>query len=273
MIDLNGKVAVITGAADAQGMGAASARALARCGASVVLSDIRVAQTQDRAEELRADGYDAVAVECDVRDEAQVVALMCRAVDTYGRLDILHSQAADLSLLADPGDPAITEVTVEGWRTQFETIVLGALLTCKHAIPHMLRRGGGSIICTTSVAGLVGEINLTVYGSAKAAVNQLVRSISSQFGDQGIRANAVAPGLILTAPALAMGEELIEKYARHSDTGLVGKPEDVGYVVAFLASDLARLITGEVIRADGGYAQHSPMLADQRDSALMLGGA
>ena len=134
--------------------------------------------------------------------------MVARALEEFGRLDVLHSQAADLALLGDPGDPPVTEVTVEGWRNQFETIVLGSLLTCKHAIPAMLETGGGSIVCTSSVSSLGGELALTVYGAAKAAgANQLVRSISTRYRKVGIRCNAIAPGLILSAPGLAIGED------------------------------------------------------------------
>lgn len=271
MLDLSQRVAIITGAADDLGQGAASAKLLADLGAAVVLADIDENGAQARAEEIRRDGHDAIAIRADVRDEQQVAELVRGAVAEFGRLDILHSQAANLAVLADPGDPAMADVTVEGWREQFETIVLGTMLTCKHAIPAMIEAGGGSIICTSSVTGMVGELNLSVYAAAKAAVNQVVRSIATQYGKQGIRANAVAPGLVLSRPGLAMGERLIALYAKHSSTPSVGQPVDIANLVAFLASDEARFITGEVIRADGGWSGHSPLVADQRDSGMMLG--
>lgn len=271
MIDLAGKVAIVTGAADPLGQGAASARVLASHGASVLLADINSSESEARASEINESGRRAVACHVDVGDEAQVEAMVKRALDEFGRLDILHSQAADLALLGDPGDPPITEMTTEMWHTQFETIVLGTMLCCKHAIPPMLETGGGSIICTTSISGMMGEPNLTVYGAAKAAVNQVVRSVSAQYGKQGIRCNAIAPGLILSAPGLAMGDELIAQYARHCDTPDVGQPEDTANLVAFLASDAARYISGAVIRVDGGFVSHSPMIAEQREAGRMLG--
>lgn len=272
MIDLTGKVAVITGAGNSLGQGAATARVLASLGAAVVLADIDSDESEARADEIRAAGGRAIAVHTDVRDESQVARMVGTAVAEFGRLDILHSQAADLGLLGDPGDPAITEMTVELWRMQFETIVLGTMLSCKHAIPAMLESGdGGSIICTTSVSGMVGEPNLTVYAAAKAAVNQVVRSVDAQFGKQGIRANGIAPALILTSPALAMGQELIDQYTRHCNTPYVGQPDDTAHLVAFLASDLARYVSGEIIRLDGGFTTHSPMLAEQQEAGRMLG--
>lgn len=271
-LDLAGRVAVITGSADALGQGAACARLLSARGAAVVLADIKGADAEARAAELRAEGRDAIATQTDVRDERQVEAMISTAVAEFGRLDILHSQAADLRILGDPGDPMITEMTVELWRSQFETIVLGGMLCCKHAIPAMLEVGGGSIICTTSVSGMTGELHLTVYGAAKAAMNQVVRNVSTQFGKQGIRCNAVAPGLILSAPALDMSEEMIDLFARNCDTPTVGRPEDVAALVAFLASDAARYISGEIIKVDGGFSSHSPIVAEQRASGGALGG-
>jgi NAD(P)-dependent dehydrogenase (short-subunit alcohol dehydrogenase family) len=271
VIDLSGKVAIVTGAAHKLGQGAASARILAQHGAAVVLADIDLDESEARAEEIRHAGADAIAIHADVRNEEQVERMVRAAVTEFGRLDVLHSQAADLALLGDPGDPPIAEMSADMWRTQFETIVLGTMLSCKHAIPAMLETGGGSIICTSSISGMMGEPNLTVYAAAKAAVNQVIRSVSAQYGKQGIRANAIAPGLILTAPGLALGEALIAQYARHCDTTYVGQPEDTAHLVAFLASDLARYITGEVIRVDGGFNQHSPMLAEQIAEGRMLG--
>ena len=197
--------------------------------------------------------------------------MVVRAVKEFGRLDILHNNAADLSLQWDPGDPPITEMTVHSWYAQLETLLLGTMLACKHAIPPMLDTSGGSITCTSSISGEMGELNLTVYSVAKAGVNQVVRSVSAQYGKQRIRCNAVAPGLILSSAGLRIGEELIAQYTRHCDTPYVGQPEDTANVVAFLASDQARYITGQVIRVDGGFSEHSPMVAEARESGLIAG--
>ncbi len=278
-MDLKGKVAIVTGAASyhgdetlrQQGQGGAVASKLAELGAAVVLADINGAAAERRAEAIVQAGGEAIAVQTDVRSEEQVRRMVDTALEAFGRLDILHNNAADLQHLFDPGDPQITEFSVETWHAIFETVVLGAMLGCKHAIPPMVETGGGSIICMTSISGEMGELNLTNYGAAKAAVNQLVRSVSAQWGKQGIRCNAVAPGLILSPPSLAIGEELIAEYTRHSDTPYVGYPEDTASLVAFLVSDAARYITGQVIRLDGGFTQHSPLVADARGSGLVAG--
>jgi NAD(P)-dependent dehydrogenase (short-subunit alcohol dehydrogenase family) len=281
VIALHGKVAIVTGAASYHGdddpyrvgQGASSSSTLARLGANVVLADINGAVAEERADAIRSKGGVAVAVEVDVRVERDVQRMVATAVKHFGRLDILHNNAADLSRQWDPGDPAITEMTVDNWHAQLETVLLGAMLGCKHAIPVMLETGGGSIICTSSISGEMGELNLTVYGVAKAGINQLVRAVSAQYGKQGIRCNAVAPGLILSSPGLKIGEELIAQYTRHCDTPYVGQPEDVANVVAFLASDAARYITGQVIRVDGGFTEHASMVPDARDSGLVAGQA
>jgi len=279
VIDLAGKVAIITGAAsyhgDASlrqpGQGSESARTLARLGAAVVLADVNGEAAEQRASEIRATGGDAVAVQTDVSDESQVQRMVRRALDEFGRLDILHNNAANLHLLFDPGDPEITQMRVETWETLLRTLLLGSMLGCKHAIPAMVKTGGGSIICTSSISGMVGELNLTIYGVAKAGINQLVRAVSAQWGKSGIRCNAIAPGLILSPPSLAIGEPLIAEYVRHSDTPYVGEPQDSADLVAFLASDRARYITGQVIPLDGGMIQHSPLVADSRGSGLVAG--
>jgi NAD(P)-dependent dehydrogenase (short-subunit alcohol dehydrogenase family) len=270
MIDLSGRVAVITGAGHPQGQGAATAKVMSGHGAAVVLADINGEGAAELAEALRQDGRDAVGINVDVRVEGDIERMIGTAIEEFGRLDILHNQAADVHYLADPGDPEITQMTLKGWHDQFETLVLGPMLGCKHGIPAMLRSDrGGSIICTSSISGMMGEPNLTVYAAAKAAVNQVVRSVSAQWGKEGIRANAVAPGLVLSEPGLALGEPLIAQYERHCDTPKVGQPIDSAHLVTFLASDEARYITGQVIEMDGGFRQHSPMLVEQRADGLM----
>ncbi|SNQ45936.1 putative enzyme [Frankia canadensis] len=276
---LAGKVAIVTGAGSFHGdhqlhlpgQGSAVAAKLASLGAAVVLADLHGEAAELRAKQIRENGGQAVAVRVDVRSEADVERMVATAVGEFGRLDILHNNAADLERLFDPGDPEITRMEAGTWHAVFSTLVLGTMLGCKHAIPVMLRTGGGSIVCTSSTSGEMGELNLTVYGAAKAAVNQIVRSVSTQYGKQGIRCNAVAPGLILSPPSLAIGQELIDEYARHCDTPYVGEPADVAEVVAFLVSDAARYVSGQVIRVDGGFAQQSPLAADSRSSGLVAG--
>jgi NAD(P)-dependent dehydrogenase (short-subunit alcohol dehydrogenase family) len=278
-MNLDGKVAIVTGAAsyhgdewlDKPGSGSAVAAKLASLGAAVVLADIAGDVAETRADAIRSSGGTAVAVEVDIRDEASVEQMVATTVEQFGRLDVLHNNAYDGLFAFDPGDPEVTDMLVSSWRQGFETLVLGPMLCCKHAIPRMIETGGGSIICTTSISAEMGELNLTIYGAAKAAVNQVVRAVSTQYGKHGVRCNAVAPGLVLSPPALKTGDAVVDLYVRHSDTPYVGQPEDIAEVVAFLASDASRYISGQVIRVDGGFQQHSPLIAESRGTGLVAG--
>lgn len=281
MISLEGKVAIVTGGASSHGedvweipgQGSATASLLAELGASVVLADVDAEAAERRAGEIRAAGGEAIGVAVDVRDEEQVKAMVASVVERYGRLDVLHNNAAELAHLYDPGDPEICKFEVETWRIVTETMLLGSMLCCKHAIPAMVEGGGGSIICMTSTSSMMGELNLTTYGIAKSAINQLVRAVSTQWGKRGIRCNGIAPALILSPPSMRAGEEVAAAYERHSDTPYVGQPIDTANLVAFLASDLSRYITGDVIRVDGGYASQSSLVGEARESGMMAGGS
>jgi NAD(P)-dependent dehydrogenase (short-subunit alcohol dehydrogenase family) len=239
----------------------------------VVLADIDGEGAERRAAEIRAAGGEAIGVQVDVRDEEKVKAMVATAVERYGRVDVLHNNAAELAHLYDPGDPEICEFEVETWHIVTETMLLGSMLCCKHAIPAMVESGGGSIVCMSSTSSMVGELNLTTYGIAKAAINQMVRAVSTQWGKHGVRCNAIAPALILSPPSMRAGEEVEAAYERHSDTPYVGQPIDTAHLVAFLASDLSRYITGEVIRVDGGYASQSSLVGEARETGVMAGGS
>ncbi|MCM3920499.1 SDR family oxidoreductase [Frankia sp. AiPs1] len=255
MIDLSGRVAVVTGAAS--GIGAASAATLAAQGAKVVLADINVDGATEQAEKIAAGGGTALAVETDVRVEEQVARVLARAVEVYGRLDVLHNNAAAMDLAGV--DPGITELDLKVWEGTLATNARGPLLGCKHAVPLMLRSGGGSIINTSSISSQVGELTMTAYGAAKAALSQITRAVAAQWGKQGIRCNAVAPGLVLSPSGLGLPREIIDLYIRHSLTPYVGEPQDIANLVAFLASDDARYITAQTINIDGGLVAHNPI--------------
>jgi NAD(P)-dependent dehydrogenase (short-subunit alcohol dehydrogenase family) len=131
----------------------------------------------------------------------------------------------------------------------------------------MLETGGGSIINTASISGVGAEVYMTAYPVAKSAVIHLTREVALQYGKQGIRCNAIAPGLVLSPAGAALPDEVKDMYVRHNMTPYVGMPEDIAPLVAFLASDMSRYITGEVIRIDGGVSNTIPIAADFRDWA------
>jgi NAD(P)-dependent dehydrogenase (short-subunit alcohol dehydrogenase family) len=260
---LKGRVAVVTGAAS--GIGAATAARLAEEGASVVLADINDAASESVAVQIRNAGGDALAVHTDVANEAEIEAVMAAAIEVYGRLDILHNNAADLSPAIFAADRTVDVMDVETWDRVLRVNLRGQMLCAKHAVPHLVRAGGGSIINMSSTASLVGDEVRLAYGAAKSAVNSMTRSIAVSHGKQGVRCNAIAAGFVLTPPAREQVPQwLLETYAQNSLLPQLGTPEAVADVVLFLASDQSRLITGQVINVDGGSLSHAPTLATVR---------
>ncbi|WP_300400458.1 SDR family NAD(P)-dependent oxidoreductase [Nocardioides sp.] len=261
MTELAGRVAVVTGAGS--GIGAETARLLARRGATVVVSDLDEPAARAVVDELVDTGATATAVATDVSDEHQVRGLFARVRTDHGRLDVLHNNAAAMGLATR--DPGAVRLDAEVWDATFAVNARGPFLGCKHGIPLMLDSGGGAIVNTSSISAEVGEATITAYGASKAAVSQLTRSVAAQWGKRGIRCNAVAAGLVLSPSGLQLPEALRAIYLRHTLTPYLGEPEDIAHVVAFLASDEARYITAQVVRADGGLTDHHPILADFRD--------
>lgn len=243
---LAGAVALVTGGAG--GIGSASCRALARAGAHVVVADLDEARAQAVAKEV-----DGLAARLDLSDEEQVIELMSRIDRTYGRLDIVHSNAAmtDADVLAR--DTTVTEVDLDVWEQVFAGNLTTHVLVCKHAIPLMVRGGGGSIITMSSGAAAVAEDTRVAYAASKAGVEALTRSIATSYGKQGIRANVIVPGLILTAPVLAqVPAGALDRLSQGTSTPYVGAPDDIAEVVVFLAGPGARYMTGQRIPVDGG---------------------
>ncbi len=260
---LGGRIAIVTGAAS--GIGRASATALARAGASVVIADLDERAADEAAEALRAAGHTARSVAADVGDEASVEAMVGKTVEAYGGLDILHNNAADSDPALMSRDLEIAEMDVEVWDRTLRVNLRGPMLGCRFAIPEMLRRGGGTIINTSSASGLVGDASRAAYGVSKAGLQSLTQYVATQYGKRGIRCNAIAPGVIAT-PALEANvpPEAVSVYLENTLTPDLGRPEDIADTVVFLASDAARFMTGQVLCVDGGLLAHHPALAQLR---------
>lgn len=258
-----GKVAIVTGAANEGSIGIATARTLAGRGAAVVLADVNAEDGEARAAECREAGLDCSFVAADVRVEEEVEALVAKTVEAHGRLDVIHNNAAAMELLPEDGD--VTGIDLAIWNQTLAVDLTGPMLGCKHAIPAMLDTGGGSIVNTSSVSSQGGDPSMISYGVAKAGVSQLTRAVASQWGRQGIRCNAVAPGLTITAKMReGIPQAFMDAYLRHNLTPYGGDPQDIANCVAFLASDEARYVTGHVLRADGGIMSATPIAAELR---------
>jgi NAD(P)-dependent dehydrogenase (short-subunit alcohol dehydrogenase family) len=254
---LSGKVAIVTGAGT--GIGAATCRKLVEEGARVVVADIAIDSAEAIASEL---GDDASAAWFDAEQPQTIEALVNGTVERHGRLDVLHNNAALTTPEIQGADTTAVDIDVEVWDRVMAVNLRGYLLGCKFAVPHMASVGGGSIINTASDSGLVGDVVRIAYGTSKGAILTLTRYVATQFGRQGVRCNAIAPGLILTPALVTNAPELIEMLSRHVVLSRHGRAEDIANLACFLASDESSFITGQVISCDGGFLIKAPHYAD-----------
>lgn len=265
MVSLADKVAIVTGAAS--GMGRATALLLAQRGARVVVADIAADRAAVVAETIRANGGEAIACSGDIASEADWRQVVATAVETYGGIDVLHNNAADLRPETYGRDAAIAleDMDVALWDHVMAVNLRGTMLGCKHVIPEMTRRGRGSIINVSSNAALSGQETTMAYGASKAGVNVLTQYVATAYGERGIRCNAIAPGLVVSAEIkAALDPKLVQIFEDNILTPYTGVPEDVAEVAAFLASDAARYVTGQIIAVDGGLTAHAPYYSDLR---------
>jgi NAD(P)-dependent dehydrogenase (short-subunit alcohol dehydrogenase family) len=252
---LNEKVAIVTGGGG--GIGGATARALAREGASVVVVDIDLSAAERVAGGIEEAGDRAMAFQADLSDEAQVIATIDATVSRYGRLDVLHNNAAltDSDFLTR--DTQVTDLALDVWERTLEVNLRSQMLMCKHAVPVMVQGGGGSIINMSSGASLKGDRTRTAYGVSKAGVNALSMYVATSHGKQGIRVNTILPGLIITDAVRAhLDEKMVAGLGKAVLTPSVGQPDDIADVVVFLASNESRYITGQMLCVDGGMGAH-----------------
>ena len=256
-IRVDGRVALITGGGGA--IGSATGRLLASRGAAVVLADLDLPRAEAAAREI---GPAAVAMAVDLADEASIVALVQAVIARFGRLDILHNNAADLSNDLNAVDTDLEHIPTWAWERTYRVNVIGTALLTREALPWLRANGSGSIVNTVSNLALQGHVVQAAYSSSKAAVIQMTRSVAASHGRRGVRCNAVAPGLTVTPAVLAVFPEVIRKLiAGETLRDRLGEPADIAEAVAFLASDAARNITGQLLTADGGLSTHLPAFA------------
>ena len=243
---LEGKVALISGGA--RGQGACEGRLFAQEGAKVVLTDILDEEGEAVAAEIRQQGGDAIYVRLDVTQEQQWQDVIQATVDRYGKLDILVNNAGIFPMVR------VEDTSVELWEQVMDINVTGVFLGTKHAIPVMRAAGGGSIINISSVAGLVGGSRAAAYSASKGAVRILTKGTAVQYAADGIRANSVHPGIIVTqmTEELLSDESTREQRLTGTPIGRFGTVDDVAYGVLFLASDESSYVTGSELVIDGG---------------------
>jgi NAD(P)-dependent dehydrogenase (short-subunit alcohol dehydrogenase family) len=263
---LAGKIAVVTGGA--RGIGAAIARCLAAEGAKLALFDVDVSEAEKTAASL---GVEATGVAVDVSTEAAAAEATAKVVARFGGLDVFVNNAG--AAKGDPNDflalgNPFTNITQEGWDAQLENNLRTTFAGCKAAIPHLEKRGGGSIVNIASIAGLLAVPALPAYGAAKAGVISLSRSLALELGPRNIRVNAICPGFLWTRAwemlamlmkmrvpeyeSLEPRDIFLDQVKRGVPLAREQTPEDIGKLTAFLASDDARNITGQAISVDGG---------------------
>lgn len=248
MKQLDNKVAIVTGGTS--GIGRAAALALAAAGAKVVVAGRRESEGTETLKQVQAAGGEGLFVRTDVAKEADLVALVQKTLEKFGRLDIAFNNAGIESL------GPVTEANEAEYRRVFDINVWGVLAAIKHEVPAMLKTGGGSIINTSSIAGHVGMAGASIYAASKFAVEGITKAAALELAKQGVRVNAVAPAAIET--------DMIDRFAgKEGDMrsyltslhpiGRMGKPREIADAVVWLASEQSSFVTGHSLILDGGF--------------------
>jgi NAD(P)-dependent dehydrogenase (short-subunit alcohol dehydrogenase family) len=250
-ISFENKVALVTGAAS--GLGLATAKAFAEAGASVVLADWNEKEVQSAAGDLASKGYKALAVRCDVADDAQVEAMVKQTVGAFGRLDAAYNNAGIQNVLAETADSP---------RDDYDRVMsvnLRGVWSCmKFELQPMREQGSGAIVNCSSLGGLIGGNQRGTYHAAKHGVIGFTKSAALEYAARGIRVNAVCPGMIQTAMfdrmiAEGQGAELEKMLNTLVPMKRMGRPQEIADAVLWLCSDAASYVTGQSISVDGGY--------------------
>ena len=245
--DLSGKVALITGST--RGIGKSIAEEMARAGAKVVVSSRKAEACEQVRAEFERQGYEVLAQTCNVSRKEELQELVEATLKRWGRIDIAVSNAA-----SNPYYGPLAAIPDDAFDKIFNNNVKSVLWLAAMTLPGMAERGGGSYISVGSIGGIIANTVIGAYGMSKAADHMLVKNLAAEWGPKNVRVNAIAPGLIKTDFAKALWEDPVRRKERESATPLrrLGEPRDIGGVAAFLASDAAAFITGQVIVADGG---------------------
>jgi NAD(P)-dependent dehydrogenase (short-subunit alcohol dehydrogenase family) len=244
---LRGKTAIVTGAGG--GIGRATSILFANEGARVVVSDVDEKTAQETAELIARAGGEALCIRANMASPEEVEELIGRTVETFGGLDVLFNNAG-----VGNAEHKLPDITIDEWDRVVDINLKGVFLAMKYAIPQMEKRGGGSIINTSSIMGLKGKKYLAPYNASKGGVILLTKNAALEFGSKNIRVNAIAPGVIDT-PIIDGWKQDERKWpiiSKANALGRVGQPEEVAKVALFLASDDSSFVTGTTLVVDGG---------------------
>lgn len=245
---LQGKVVVIAGGAG--GIGSATSQRMAAEGAHVIVADLNAEQAGQVAEDIRARGGEARATRVDLASEDSIAALFNFALASYGRVNCLHVNAADVAGIGSDLDAL--DIGLDTWHRSLQINLTGYLLCTRAALPELLRQGGGAIVYTGSGASFYPEKTRVAYGVAKAGIGALMRHVAIRWGKQNIRANVVAPGAILTPPMRALPQERQQELLALTNSPRLGDAQDIAAMVAHLFSEDGAWINGQTLSVDGG---------------------
>lgn len=247
LFDMTGKVALVTGST--KGIGRSIAEEMARLGAKVVISSRKAEACEQVANELKEQGYEAIAIPCHVGKKEDLKNLVEKTNEAWGTIDVLVCNAA-----TNPVYGPTSEMTDEAWDKIMDTNVKGTFWLTQMVLPHMAERGDGQVVLLSSIAGLRGNTVIGTYGVSKAAEAALARNLAVEWGPRGIRVNSIAPGLVRTdfAKALVEDPERLKRVEEKTPLRRIGEPVDIAGLAVFLSTKASAYITGQVIVADGG---------------------
>lgn len=249
MAMMEGKAGLVTGAGS--GIGRAAAIALAKQGAKVMVSDVSDEAGQETVQMIKDNGGEAAFFNCNVADEEQVIGLVDKTVDTFGKLDFALNNAG-----INKGQKPIGELDTKDWDITLQVNLYGTFYCIKHEVNAMLKTGGGAIVNTASGAGIEGSPNMAPYTATKHAIVGLTKSVALEYGQKGITINSIAPGATITPAIESWSKSAPDQYQAVLDSlpqGRMSTAEDQANAVVFLCSDMARSISGVTLAVDGGY--------------------
>ena len=255
MFDLHGKTAIVLGGAS--GIGEATVRTMCELGGAVVIADVDREGAETGAATLATQGLQCAFCHTDIMDETSIAGVMNFTQERFGGIDILVNSAGIPRTVAP--DCEVIDMPLDWWTTTITGHLTGSMLACKHVLPHMIARGGGSIVNISSLAGFLATVNQAAYSAAKAGVHQLCREVAATYGRDNIRCNTVVPGLVLTPRGRAtFTPEMVALFAEETPLPRIAVAQDLANAVVFLASDAASMITGQTLTVDGGMTSKLP---------------